>query len=48
MVVDTTKDTVIVVTAEGYDDVTYTIAKTGDGGGSTTDPSKPETPAALQ
>lgn len=42
--VDTTKDTVIVVTAEGYDDVTYTIAKTGDGGGSTTDPSKPETP----
>ena len=36
--VDTTKDTVIVITAEGYDDVTYTIAKTGDGGGSTTDP----------
>lgn len=45
--VDTTKDTVIVVTAEGYDDVTYTIAKTGDGGGSTTDPSKPETPASV-
>ncbi len=45
--VDTTKDTVIVVTAEGYDDVTYTIAKTGDGGGSTTDPSKPETPAGV-
>lgn len=45
--VDTTKDTVIVITAEGYDDVTYTIAKTGDGGGSTTDPSKPETPASV-
>ena len=30
--VDTTKDTVIVITAEGYDDVTYTIAKTSDGG----------------
>ena len=45
--VDTTKDTVIVITAEGYDDVTYTIAKTGDGGGSTTDPSKPETPAGV-
>ena len=29
--VDTTKDTVIVITAEGYDDVTYTIAKTSDG-----------------
>ena len=53
--VDTTKDTVIVVTAEGYDDVTYTIAKTGDGGGSTggesgggdsgtTAPGTPETP----
>ncbi|WP_337519843.1 hemoblobin-interacting domain-containing protein [Anaerotignum faecicola] len=45
--VDTTKDTVIVITAEGYDDVTYTIAKTGGSGGSTTDPSKPETPASV-
>ena len=44
--VDTTKDTVIVITAEGYDDVTYTIAKTSDGG-STTDPEEPDTPASI-
>lgn len=41
--VDTTKDTEIVIKADGYKDVTYTIAKTS-GGGSTTAPSKPETP----
>ena len=44
--VDTTKDTVIVITAEGYDNVTYTIAKTSDGG-STTDPEEPDTPASI-
>ena len=44
--VDTTKDTEIVIKADGYKDVTYTIAKTS-GGGSTTDPSKPETPASV-
>ena len=41
--VDTTKDTEIAIKADGYKDVTYTIAKTS-GGGSTTAPSKPETP----
>ena len=40
---DTTKDTEIAIKADGYKDVTYTIAKTS-GGGSTTAPSKPETP----
>lgn len=35
--VDTTKDTVIVITAEGYAEVKFTIAKTSGGGG-TTDP----------
>ena len=40
--VDTTKDTEIVIKADGYKDVTYTIAKTSGGG--TTAPSKPETP----
>ena len=34
--VDTTKDTVIVITAEGYADVKFTINKTNGGG--TTDP----------
>lgn len=43
--VDTTKDTEIVIKADGYKDVTYTIAKTSGGG--TTDPSKPETPASV-
>ena len=41
--VDTTKDREIAIKADGYKDVTYTIAKTS-GGGSTTAPSKPETP----
>lgn len=44
--VDTTKDTEIVIKADGYKDVTYTIAKTSGGGG-TTDPSEPETPASV-
>ena len=30
--VDTTKDTEIVIKADGYKDVTYTIAKTSGGG----------------
>ena len=50
--VDTTKDTVIVITAEGYADLTYTIKKVGgstggeSGGGDsgTTAPGTPETP----
>lgn len=50
--VDTTKDTVIVITAEGYADLTYTIKKAGgstggeSGGGDsgTTAPGTPETP----
>ncbi len=36
MGVDTTKDTEIVIKADGYKDVTYTIAKTSGGG--TTNP----------
>ena len=43
--VDTTKDTEIVIKADGYKDVTYTIAKTSGGG--TTDPSEPETPKSI-
>ena len=41
--VDTTKDTKIVIIADGYKNVTYTIAKTSGGGGAT-GPDTPETP----
>ena len=44
--VDTSNDVEVVIKAAGYADVTFTIAKTGDGGG-TTDPSKPETPKSI-
>lgn len=43
--VDTSNDVTVVITAAGYTDVTFTIAKTSGGG--TTDPSKPETPASV-
>lgn len=44
--VDTSKDVMVVIKAAGYEDVTFTIAKTSGGGG-TTDPSEPETPASV-
>ena len=44
--VDTSNDVTVVITAAGYEDVTFKIAKTSGGGG-TTDPSKPETPASV-
>ena len=40
--VDTTKDTVIVITADGYKDVPYTIAKTSGGGGTTNPTPNPD------
>lgn len=43
--VDTSNDVMVVIKAVGYEDVTFTIAKTSGGG--TTDPSKPETPASV-
>lgn len=43
--VDTSKDVMVVIKAVGYEDVTFTIAKTSGGG--TTDPSEPETPASV-
>ena len=44
--VDTTKDTKIVIIADGYKDVPYTIAKTSGGGGTTNpDEGKLDTPA---
>ncbi len=44
--VDTSNDVEVVIKAAGYEDVKFTIAKTGGGGG-TTDPSEPETPASI-
>lgn len=44
--VDTSNDVMVVIKAVGYEDVTFTIAKTSGGGG-TTDPSEPETPASV-
>lgn len=44
--VDTSNDVTVVITAAGYADVTFTIAKTSGGGG-TTDPSEPETPKSI-
>ena len=44
--VDTSNDVMVVIKAAGYADVTFTITKTGGGGG-TTDPSEPETPASI-
>lgn len=43
--VDTSNDVMVVIKAVGYEDVTFTIAKTSGGG--TTDPSEPETPASV-
>lgn len=43
--VDTSNDVMVVIKAVGYEDVTFTIAKTSGGG--TTDPSEPETPASI-
>lgn len=44
--IDTSNDVMVVIKAAGYEDVTFTIAKTSGGGG-TTDPSEPETPASV-
>lgn len=44
--VDTSNDVTVVIKAAGYADVTFTIAKTSGGGG-TTDPSEPETPKSI-
>ena len=44
--VDTSNDVEVVIKAAGYEDVKFTIAKTGGGGG-TTDPSEPETPKSI-
>ena len=44
--VDTSNDVMVVIKATGYEDVTFKIAKTGGGGG-TTDPSEPEKPASV-
>lgn len=44
--VDTSKDVMVVIKAAGYEDVTFTIAKTSGGGG-TIDPSEPETPKSI-
>jgi len=44
--VDTSNDVMVVIKAVGYEDVTFTIAKTSGGGG-TTDPSEPEKPASV-
>ena len=43
--IDTSNDVMVVIKAAGYEDVTFTIAKTSGGG--TTDPSEPETPASV-
>lgn len=43
--VDTSNDVMVVIKAVGYEDVTFTIAKTSGGG--TTDPSEPETPKSI-
>ena len=43
--VDTSNDVMVVIKAVGYEDVTFTIAKTSGGG--TTNPSEPETPASV-
>ena len=43
--VDTSKDVMVVIKAVGYEDVTFTIAKTSGGG--TTNPSEPETPKSI-
>lgn len=43
--IDTSNDVMVVIKAVGYEDVTFTIAKTSGGG--TTDPSEPETPASV-
>ena len=43
--VDTTKDIEIVITADGYKDVPYTIAKTSGGGTTNPDEGKLDTPA---
>lgn len=45
--VDTSNDVEVVIKAAGYADVKFTITKTGGGGGSTTDPSQPETPKSI-
>lgn len=44
--VDTSNDVMVVIKATGYEDVTFKIAKTGGGGG-TTNPSEPEKPASV-
>ena len=44
--VDTSNDVTVVITAAGYEDVTFKIAKTSGGGG-TTNPSEPEKPASV-
>lgn len=44
--IDTSNDVMVVIKAAGYADVTFKIAKTSGGGG-TTDPSEPETPASV-
>lgn len=43
--VDTSNDVMVVIKAVGYEDVTFTIAKTSGGG--TTNPSEPETPKSI-
>lgn len=43
--IDTSNDVMVVIKAVGYEDVTFTIAKTSGGG--TTDPSEPETPKSI-
>ena len=43
--VDTSNDVMVVIKAVGYEDVTFTIAKTSGGG--TTDPSELETPKSI-
>ena len=44
--VDTSNDVMVVIKAAGYEDVTFKIAKTSGGGG-TTNPSEPEKPASV-
>lgn len=44
--IDTSNDVEVVIKAAGYADVTFKIKKTGDGG-STTNPSEPETPKSI-
>lgn len=43
--IDTSNDVMVVIKAVGYEDVTFTIAKTSGGG--TTNPSEPETPKSI-